>query len=296
MAPRVSVVMNAHNTTEFLAPALASAFQQTMDDLEVVIWDNASTDRAEAIARSFGDERVRYVFTEDKVSLYQARCDAVRACTGDYVAFLDCDDLWSPDKLERQLQAMEETGAASACSDFEHFTDGHWEKRVLMRAYAGNAVDLKAALVPYGVGMSSLIARRDVLLAVLPDAPPNWFFVEDLDIVSRLLATGPMAVVGLPLMQYRLHGSNASRDRAAYVREVNDWLADLATRSIDPRTRAAITAYHRTQSLRSQTAQLVASGQRIEAIATWSRMPWSLTKAKWIIGLMAPRSVAARHA
>ena len=296
MSPRVSVVMNAHNTTAFLAPALASALAQTMGDLEVVVWDNASTDRAESIAASFGDDRVRYVFTAGKVPLYRARCDAVAACTGEYVAFLDCDDLWTSDKLERQLQSMEQTGASSACSDYEYFTEGNWDDRSYTRAYQDDIVGMGTALMPYGVGMSCLIARRDVLQVALPDPVPDWFFIEDLDMVSRLLVHGPMAVVHAPLMQYRIHGSNASRDRGAYVREVNAWLTDMATRPIDAGTIAAITRYYRTQSLRSQTAQLVAAGRRLEAFAAWSRMPWSLTKVKWMAGLVGPRSLAARLA
>lgn len=296
MGPTVSVVMNAHNTTHFLAAALSGVLNQTFGDFEVVIWDNASTDKAEAIAASFGDGRIRYIFTPDKVPLYEARCDAVRACHGEYVAFLDCDDLWVPDKLERQIEAMEETGAVAACSDYEFFMEGQWNQREYFHAYVANTVGLDTALAPYRVGMSCLIARRDVLLDVLPDPAPDWFYIEDVDIVSRLLVRGQMSVVHAPLMQYRIHGSNASNDREAYVREVNAWLANLATRPIKPSTLTAITRYYRTLSLRSRMAQLLADGRRREAFSAWRQMPMSTTRLKWVVGLMGPRSLAARLA
>ena len=287
--------MNAHNSTRFLAPALASALGQTMGDLEVVVWDNASTDRAEEIASSFGDDRVRYFFTTEKVPLYQARCDAVGACKGEYVAFLDCDDVWMPDKLERQLKAIERMGAVCACSDYEYFTEGRPDDLALTRAYPDDKVGLAAALMPYGVGMSCLIARRDVLQDVLPNPVPDWFFIEDLDIVSRLLMRGPIAVVHAPLMQYRIHGSNASHDRSAYVREVNAWLLDMAERPVDAASLRAITRYYTTQSRRSQVAQLVAAGKRRDAFMVWVAMPRSLTKVKWLLGLASPKSLAAKY-
>jgi glycosyltransferase involved in cell wall biosynthesis len=294
--PRVSVAMNAHNSTEYLREALESALAQSMDDLEIVIWDNASTELADAIAESMHDARIRYIYTAEKTSLYQARCDLVRACRGEYVAFLDCDDLWAVEKLTEQVGAMEATTAVASCSDYEFFYEGSAEPREYFRAYDADVVSLRDALLPYGVGMSCLVARRDVLLEVLPDPVPDWFFIEDLDMVSRLLGRGDMAVVRRPLMSYRFHGSNASRDRGAYVREVSAWVQDLQDRAVDQDTRRVLTKYYRTQALRSHVAQLVASGRRLEAARAWRQMPWTVTKAKWAVGLVAPRSVAARLA
>jgi glycosyltransferase involved in cell wall biosynthesis len=292
---RVSVIMNAHNSTEFLYEAIASVLVQTVHDLEVVVWDNASTDRAEAIALGFNDPRIRYFYTHEKTALYQARCDAVGQARGRYSAFLDCDDVWAPNKLERQIAVLSGPGIVASCTDYESFNEGQPDEREYFRAYTSDVVTLRDALLPYRVGMSCLIVRTSVLHASLPEPAPDWFFIEDLDIVSRVLLHGDLACVHEPLMRYRFHGNNASRDRSAFVRETNEWVADLATRPMDSSTARSLAHYYRTQAVRTQVIELLKAGRRREALRAWTRMPMSLTKAKWAIGLIAPRSLTARY-
>lgn len=294
-SPLVSVAMNAHNSTEFLEPAIASALAQTVRDLEVVVWDNASSDGAQRIVESFNDSRIRYIFTEPKTPLYQARCDAIRACRGQYVAFLDCDDLWAPNKLEAQLASMGSTGAIASCSDYLFFFEGTSDPTEYFEAYSDDVVSLRDALLPYRVGMSCLVARLDVLLDALPDPAPDWFFIEDLDIVSRLLVRGEMSVVHSPLMSYRFHGSNASRDRGAYVRELLAWVDSLGSRGIDPITLKKLNTYYGTQAAREQLNQLLSRGRRHDALRVWWTMPWTPTKAKWSIALVLPAARAKRR-
>ena len=100
--PKVSVIMNCHNGAQYLKGALDSIYAQTFADWEVIFWDNASTDESAAIAQSY-DQRVRYFKGEGYDALGAARNKAVAEIQGEFVAFLDCDDLWLPDKLEKQL-------------------------------------------------------------------------------------------------------------------------------------------------------------------------------------------------
>jgi glycosyltransferase involved in cell wall biosynthesis len=100
--PLVSVVINCYNSEEFLGQAIESIFNQTYQNWEIIFWDNASSDSSAAIAQSFGD-RVRYYFSPVLTNLGKARNGALKMAKGTLVGFLDCDDLWHPQKLEQQV-------------------------------------------------------------------------------------------------------------------------------------------------------------------------------------------------
>ena len=131
--PRVSVIMNCYNSDEHLRSALDSVMKQTWTDYEVIFWDNCSTDTSPQIARSYGD-RVRYFRGTEKVPLGAGRNLAIARARGEYIAFLDCDDLWEPDKLERQLGSLT---ARASCAAFSRAPGRHgaWS---LPSSYAGS--------------------------------------------------------------------------------------------------------------------------------------------------------------
>ena len=100
--PLVSVVMNCYNGERFLRDAIDSVYTQTYTNWEIIFWDNASTDRTAEIAQSY-DNKLRYFRSDETTVLGQARVDASKQVQGDYIAFLDTDDLWLESKLEQQL-------------------------------------------------------------------------------------------------------------------------------------------------------------------------------------------------
>ncbi|MCD7983653.1 MAG: glycosyltransferase, partial [Desulfovibrio sp.] len=104
--PAVSVIMNCLNSARDLRAALDSLMAQSFEDFEVIFWDNGSTDDSPAIARSYGP-RLRYFRGEKTVPLGAARNLALAQARGRYLAFLDCDDLWRPQKLEKQVALFE---------------------------------------------------------------------------------------------------------------------------------------------------------------------------------------------
>jgi len=112
--PRVSVVIPAFNYAHFLPKAIQSVLQQTFCDFELIIVDDGSTDAtAEVVKAYLKDERVRYIYQENR-GLSAARNTGIRQARGEYIALLDADDLWLPEKLERQLQVFEREGSGVA--------------------------------------------------------------------------------------------------------------------------------------------------------------------------------------
>ncbi len=101
----ISVMIPAYNAEPYLREAIDSAFAQTHRPLEVIVVDDGSDDGTPEVARSYGD-RIRFV-SQQRGGNGAARNAAVRLAGGEYFAFLDADDRFTPDKLERQLQALE---------------------------------------------------------------------------------------------------------------------------------------------------------------------------------------------
>lgn len=103
----VSIIMPCHNNASFVKEAISSVVAQTYEDWELLIVDDASTDGSIDVALSFGDERIHIYRNPTNMGAAHSRNVAIANAKGKYVAFLDADDYWYPNKLERQVEFME---------------------------------------------------------------------------------------------------------------------------------------------------------------------------------------------
>ena len=101
--PLVSVVMNCYNGEAYLYESIKSILSQTYENWELIFWDNQSTDSSAEIFKSYRDKRFRYFYANGHTPLYKARNLAIEKSKGDFIAFLDTDDLWSKEKLKLQM-------------------------------------------------------------------------------------------------------------------------------------------------------------------------------------------------
>jgi|APSaa5957512535_1039671.scaffolds.fasta_scaffold119525_2 glycosyltransferase involved in cell wall biosynthesis len=105
--PLVSVIMNCYNGEKYLGEAIDSVYAQTYKNWEIIFWDNASTDNSAIIAKSY-DKKIQYFHTKQNTVLGKARVLAVNEAKGEYLTFLDCDDLWNRNKLEKQIEIVDD--------------------------------------------------------------------------------------------------------------------------------------------------------------------------------------------
>ena len=108
-APAVSVVITTFNRQELLPRAVRSVLSQTYTDFELIIVDDHSTDSTGSVVRDFEDPRIRYVRLEKNSGLSASRNTGIHIARGQYVAFLDDDDEWKPEKLEKQVALANES-------------------------------------------------------------------------------------------------------------------------------------------------------------------------------------------
>ncbi len=121
----VSIITPTYNCAKFIARTLDSVQAQTYQNWEMIIVDDQSKDNTKEIVEGYikDDPRIKYHLLDVNSGAAVARTTAMKLAQGSYMAFLDSDDIWMPDKLERQIQWMEENGYAFSCTAYEQIDE-----------------------------------------------------------------------------------------------------------------------------------------------------------------------------
>ena len=277
--PLVTVVIPAYNYGRFLADAIRSVLAQTFTDYELIVIDDGSTDNTPEVAEQFAG-RIRYV-RQPNSGLSATRNKGVALGTGDYIAFLDADDEWLPEKLATQvpvLQTHPEVGIVTSL-----FTLMDAERRPMQGLKPAQApgttfreVIRRGTAIP-----SSFLVRRSVFEALngFDTALP---VMEDFDFGLRLAARFGTFHLSQPLGRYRIHGPSLSQK----VEKVYPCYIRIFERLLAARDRAIPTgvvverlAHYRYLWGRHQAINGNAPEGRklmLRAIATWPFLGWSL--------------------
>jgi succinoglycan biosynthesis protein ExoO len=248
VTPRVSVIVPAYNAASFLERALNSALAQTMPDLEVIVVDDASKDATLALAREVAgrDPRVRVLHNEHNRGMYPTYNRAIDAARGDWIAALDADDVWLPERLERMLAV---SAGEDAVSDDELIlrTSPHHRGRVrALSLLASHGVSLTKPrrittweFVQHDLGLLKPLLRRSFLEQQGLKYDADLKIVADFSLYIKLLLAGARWLQ-LPnaYYLYTWHGENTSRDTLAIAEDVaksNEGLLHHPVVAADPR-------------------------------------------------------------
>jgi glycosyltransferase involved in cell wall biosynthesis len=214
-APRVSVITAVHNAGAFLEPTLRSLLAQSFKDFESLVIDDGSTDDSTAIVERLaaGDRRIR-LFRQPTAGVAETLNRGLRESRGQYIAFLDHDDIWHPDKLARQVevldadQAVGMVGCYSALLD-EQFRCLGWRFGTAARGKVYRQMvfcDLVAG------GSAALVRREAFTDAGAFDTSPEIEGRSDWDQWLRISRHWDYATVEAPLVGYTRRATNYSRD------------------------------------------------------------------------------------
>jgi len=221
-SPAVSVIMNCLNAEPYLREAMDSVTAQTYPDWEIIFWDNASKDGSGAIAKSY-DTRVQYFRTATTVPLGEARNLAIAEAKGRYLAILDCDDIWLPEKLERQVALLEHDPSLGLVFSDCHFMDASGIFRgTFFQRVPPPAGDPYLALLtgPNFIPGPTVVMRADAVRKV-GAYNPAFRYVESYELFVRLARAYRVAHLDEPLARYRIHGANqAGAGHAGMTREL----------------------------------------------------------------------------
>jgi glycosyltransferase involved in cell wall biosynthesis len=219
--PLVSIIINCYNGEQYLREAIDSIYSQSYIHWEIIFWDNSSTDNSSKIAKSY-DSKLRYFRGADTIPLGDARNKALEHCMGEYIAFLDTDDLWFPFKLEFQVAIMKQNPSAVACysdgydlydetksgkkfSSYPNIT--HYEGKIFEKLIINNFINWQTVLI------NTNKARKELFF------DENLTYSEDHEILLRLSLKGTFKYLPKPLIYYRYHSNNMSNDRSLIIQE-----------------------------------------------------------------------------
>ncbi len=218
VAPRVSVIIPVYNGGRFLGEAIASVLAQTYGDWELIVVDDGSTEDVEPVIAPYGS-RLRYSRQENQ-GVAVARNRGLELARGEFIAFLDQDDWFEPDKLEVQVTALQESPHLGMVHSGWFVVDAAGERLSTVNPREGiPELDLAAWLLWKPVFLGAMLFRRSGFEGVggfdktLEQAP-------DVDWVLRLALMGcESAWVPRMTVHYRQHEGNASRAVQRQVRE-----------------------------------------------------------------------------
>lgn len=233
MSGLVSVVIPSYNRAYCIADSVRSVLAQTHSDLEVIIVDDGSTDDTESVLASLGDERIRYV-RQENAGACVARNHGVDLARGDIIAFHDSDDLWLPTKLERQLAALEETGADFSTCRLESLDETKGpDYRHIYPEPELTAKDLTFERIIWKnfISTQMIVGRREVFLAERFD--PALPRLQDWELGIRLMDRYELAFVDEVLVRQLIRGDSISSNTEKAVRGFGILDAKLAVRLRD---------------------------------------------------------------
>jgi N-acetylglucosaminyldiphosphoundecaprenol N-acetyl-beta-D-mannosaminyltransferase len=217
-SPKVSAILNAYNGEKYLREAIDSVIAQTFPDWELIIWDNGSVDRTLEIASSYDDPRIRICRSEDLQSLGKVRSYAIREARGEWIAFIDHDDIWYPRKLEKQIALAEDPSVGIVYGRSVRFSDGG-RRRDFDHRHEFSALPegrILENLIAEGsfFTMSCAMMRRSAVAHLL-DELESIDLCQDYFLFLSIAENFDARAVDEPICHYRIHPGNISRVRAA---------------------------------------------------------------------------------
>ena len=215
--PEVSVIIPTWNRAELLGTAVRSALAQTVPPIEVLVCDDGSTDGSEEAIRALGDGRVRWIPGERGGRPAIPRNRGIRESRGEWLAFLDNDDEWLPDKLERQLHQAGQLGCRAVCSNAARVIPEKGAQGDYL-AFAGDRIGFDDLLAVNRVICSSAIIHRTVFAAVagFPEAAALKA-LEDYALWLRVATVTDFGYCSAPLLVYRDDSGNSVRREGVTV-------------------------------------------------------------------------------
>lgn len=208
--------MNCYNGAEFLEQSINAVYAQSIKDWEIIFIDNASTDSSAEIVKKF-DEKIRYFRLPKTVPLYEARNVAIQHVRGKFVAFLDVDDLWESDKLEKQIALMTDK-ISLVCTDVQYINENN-QKLPKQHCPLKRGKVTQSLLLKNFIAISSVLIRTEIFKNNIFD--PKYNLAGDYEFWLRISTKYEFDYVPEKLFLSRLHSrSTTNRSRGKWIIEL----------------------------------------------------------------------------
>lgn len=214
-SPLVSIIMNCYNGERYLREAIDSVYAQNYENFEIIFWDNASTDSSAEIAESY-DSRLRYFRSRETYCLGKARNLAIAEVRGEYLTFLDTDDLFLPGKLTAQVALMQQGLYGMVYSGMDIINaQGNRIRKVVPKHRSGNL--FSDLLRRYEINMPTVLIDMDVVRQHKLSFREDLFYSPDYHLFMHIAANAPVGVMSERLVCYRFHDNSLTGKTLQYA-------------------------------------------------------------------------------
>jgi len=226
--PLISVVIPAYNREDTIGYCIQSILRQSYANFEIVVVDDGSTDRTVAVIRSFQDQRIRVIETIARRGAQAARNVGIRAAAAEWIAFLDSDDEWMPEKLEKQVEVLrsEEFDSRTFVNCGGIMIDGDSGKRTKVGTVPVKNDDAYRSLLSMsGIMFQGMLASKSALISIgLLDEAVSSF--QEWDTAIRLAKHCNFFFLSEPLFIYHQHSGDTISKNSARAVEGYDYIVE----------------------------------------------------------------------
>lgn len=204
----VSIIMPSWNTARFIGESINSVLKQTYANWELIIVDDCSTDNTDDVVKQFNDKRIRYFKNEKNLGAALTRNRALKEANGEWIAFLDSDDLWTKDKLEHQIKFMKENNYVFSYHEYVKIDE---ESKPLNIYVSGPKIVTKRKMYNYGYPgcLTFMYNAKYFGLIQIKDIKKN----NDYAILLKLCKKANCYLLKENLALYRIRKKSISHDK-----------------------------------------------------------------------------------
>ena len=290
-APLISIVMNCFNGQTYLQKALDSILVQTYQNWELIFWDNQSEDKSAEIFKSYKDKRFKFFSSSKHTILYEARNKAIQKANGDLIAFLDTDDYWLPEKLEKQIKLFKDDKIGLVYGNCWIINEqSFFSKTILSKKRLPTGNVLNAILSNYPVGLVTIVIRKKYLQNIKKVFNTQYDLLADYDFVINFSIKNKFECVQDPVACYRIHKKNTSLILInQQISQLRLWYSSIQSHPILSLQKGMKKVSERINYM--EAMQIILEKSFYQGFCQVFKFPFSFKKLKLIIALILPKSI-----
>lgn len=221
----VSIILNCYNGEKYLKEAIETVKNQSYENWELIFWDNQSTDKSREIFYSYKNDKFKYFQSTKHTTLYEARNYALKKCKGEFIAFIDADDLWEVDKLKDQIKLFDNKEVGVVYGNMWILNERLKKKKIFSKNKLLKGKIFENFFFDYKIGIIASVIRKAVLIENELTFDDVYNHIGDFDLFAKLSRVCEFDAIQKPVASYRVHGENLTlKNSGNEVLEMQQWL------------------------------------------------------------------------
>ena len=289
--PLVSIIMNCYNGKQYLRESLNSVLKQTYQNWELIFWDNCSKDNSSSIFEEFNDKRFKYFLANNHTTLYQARNLAIQKSNGSFVAFLDTDDMWLPNKLEKQIPLFDDNSVGLVYGNCWLLNRKNIikKKKIFSKKKLSKGNIKKSLLNDYKIALLTIVIRKAFLNDITNVFNSKYDLLADFDFSVNFSLKHKFDCIQDPIAIYRRHEFQLSRKSFdKQVKQLESWIAEI---KLNSKTNSFNLSSIENKIKYMKVLKLIYEKKLFKSLSQIYKYPLGLNKIKLIAILILPNYI-----